>query len=127
VPVEAARVEEETHPVLGGELTDVESSSLGPRPFQPCRHALFAGPRDRDVVKRCDTAFEEHSLAVDGASLFSDELDGVHLPEVFANRRVAPRLELQPVHGSVETEGTAVDRRRGPHGPILAHFHARSE
>ena len=98
MPVEAARIEEETNSVLGRELADVEPSPLWPRPFQPCRHARFVGPPDRHVVERGDTAFEEHSLAVHGASLFRQELDGVHLPEVFPDRRVAPRLELEPVH-----------------------------
>src|SRR4051812_44953325 len=127
VPVEAARVEEEAHSVLVGELADVEAGPLGPRLFQPCRHARFVGPADRHIMERGDTAFEEHPLAVDGASLFRHELDGVHLPEVLTDRRVAPRLELEPVYRSVKAESAAVDRGRCPHGPILAHFHARSE
>jgi len=124
--VEAARVEQEPD-VLGGELADVEPSSLRSRPFQPCRHARFVSPPDRDIVERGDTAFEEHPLALDGASLSGHELDGVHLPEVFADRRVASRLELEPVHRSVEAETAAVDRRRGPQGPILAHLAGRTE
>ena len=122
VPVEADRIEEETHSVLGGELADVEPGPLGPRPFQPCRHPRFVGPRDRHVVERGDIALEKHSLALDGASLSRHELDSMHLPQVFADRRVAPRLQLEPVHRSVEAEGRSVDRRCACHWPILAHF-----
>jgi hypothetical protein len=60
-------------------------------------------------VERGDTALEKHPLAADRASLFRHELDGMHLPQVFADRRIAPRLKLEPVYGSVEAEGAAVD------------------
>jgi hypothetical protein len=115
VPVEAARVEQEANARLGGKLADVEAGARGSRLPEPCRDPLVVGADDLELVEGSGSAAEEHSQAVDLAARPRLKLDRVHLAEVLADRRVAPRLQLEALHRRMEGERPAVDRRRGRH------------
>ena len=101
-------IEEEPHAVLGHELADVEAGALRPRISKPCADPLLVGALDRQVVKGGNPVFEQHPAPLDGTALAGQEVDGVHLAEALVQRCIAPGLELEPVHRSVEGERLAV-------------------
>ncbi len=119
MPVEAARVEEEPHSVFRHELADVQAGALRPRALEPRADTLLVRATDGQVVERSDPCFEQDAASLDGTALARQEVDGVHLAEALAQRRVAPGLELEPVHRGVEGECLAVDRGRARFGHVL--------
>jgi hypothetical protein len=124
MPVETARIQKEADARLGSELADIETRVRRSSLLQPRADALLIRPADREIMEGSDPTVQQHPAAMNLPALPRLELDGVHLPEVISDRRVAPWLQLEALHREMEGEHPAVDRRRGRHWPIVAHLRA---